>query len=632
MDYKKEVALIFPPLVETNFGSYYPSTAVLAAKLLELQINSYQFDLNEEFALNILKTNVLKDVGRGNHPRGTLEQSDMAAVAARILMTHKDRLFDETGRHNFDPYVNQPAYLLSKLASSFRMDPLVSSLGTDAFNEDPLSQYFEEFFEECDIAKRITKDTKLFGITISMGPQLGPGFLLARHIRKIVPQAKIIFGGPAISLLGFNQLETLIQNNCIDALVRFDGERPLTELAQQAIENVFEPWRVPNTTSIKEGKAFHSDLCEGPSMHTLPFSHLDEGILERLSDPEVAIAQARGCYWGKCTYCDYVELYQGSRGYRARKPAAFVDEMEYHYRKHNIKRFNIVTEALPAPFARKISRLIIDRDLKVKWNSFAMVDKNFTPEIFELMKQAGCEFLVVGIETMTDRVLKLVEKASTSELNIQFLQDARSSGIELVLNLIPDLPTTTYNEATESLRLFKENMNCFKQVSIFPFEATASSQIGRNPGKFGLDIIASVSDDLGQAQFVDNHLSVIDTGMTDEERKNIHSSYNDFAAIVNGIGENQLLENKKHDTKKTFSLLKNDLDFSFVGDRIQCYNYKLQSSILLGPAWKSILYELNSSNSISSEKIEDLVPKEIPLEKIMATLIDHRMIEFQDGA
>ena len=37
-----EVALIFPPLVETNFGSYYPSTAVLAGYLASVGILSVQ--------------------------------------------------------------------------------------------------------------------------------------------------------------------------------------------------------------------------------------------------------------------------------------------------------------------------------------------------------------------------------------------------------------------------------------------------------------------------------------------------------------------------------------------------------------------------------------------------------------
>ena len=45
-----EVALVFPPLVEGNFGLYYSSTAVLAGYLSARGIGSLQTDMNEDFA------------------------------------------------------------------------------------------------------------------------------------------------------------------------------------------------------------------------------------------------------------------------------------------------------------------------------------------------------------------------------------------------------------------------------------------------------------------------------------------------------------------------------------------------------------------------------------------------------
>ena len=51
---KTDLWLAFPPLVETNFGSFYPSTAVLAAYLERQGLRTVQDDLNEEFALWLL--------------------------------------------------------------------------------------------------------------------------------------------------------------------------------------------------------------------------------------------------------------------------------------------------------------------------------------------------------------------------------------------------------------------------------------------------------------------------------------------------------------------------------------------------------------------------------------------------
>ena len=50
-----EVSLVFSPLVTTNFGDYYPSTAVLSSCLKAHGFYTKQTDLNEDFALYLLQ-------------------------------------------------------------------------------------------------------------------------------------------------------------------------------------------------------------------------------------------------------------------------------------------------------------------------------------------------------------------------------------------------------------------------------------------------------------------------------------------------------------------------------------------------------------------------------------------------
>lgn len=67
---------------------------------------------------------------------------------------------------------------------------------------------------------------------------------------------------------------------------------------------------------------------------------------------------------------------------------------------------------------------------------------------------------------------------------------------------------------------------------IFPFEATRSSDIGRNPELFGLKVIENGNARSGQAQFNANHLPVIDPAMSEEDLCYVISRYKDFAARV----------------------------------------------------------------------------------------------------
>jgi hypothetical protein len=335
----------------------------------------------------------------------------------------------------------------------------------------------------------------------------------------------------------------------------------------------------------------HCPPQAGPRLDTLPFGKYEPRILRRLSDPSVSIIQARGCYWGKCTYCDYVELYDGSPPYRTRTPQRFVEEMEAQIKEHGVRRFSIITESLPPSFARQMSELILARGLSVTWNSFAMVERHFTAELFQQMVRSGCEYLTIGLETMNDRVLKLVEKAANQAENTAFLQNARAAGMKLGINLIPDLPSTTYDEAQAALTAIRGLQDCLYAVGVFPFEATRSSAIGRDPGRFGLTVI-NESKRFGQAQYATNHLPIEDRAMSASDRAEILRAYNDFANEINAQPDpdapNEVVEIKLTD-QVTVKVADERHDFFQVNGHTECYNWRTRRLFEVPTEWLSAI-------------------------------------------
>jgi radical SAM superfamily enzyme YgiQ (UPF0313 family) len=525
-----DIALIFPPLVDTNFGSYFPSTAVLAGYVETIGFSARQLDLNEDFAEHILSPAVLDAVRGGVGPFHNLAQHDDARVAARLLRKVKPFLFDSEGRHDFS--VNRLGYLLQHLASAFRVDAPLSSLFSRPMVDWPLFDFYDDFFRASNVLECVA-DCKLVGISVPMGPQLVPAFILSRFVKAAKPSTKVILGGPAVSLMAMEDRHAvLVACPFVDAFVRFDGELPLGALLRQAYEGTWNPAEVGGTSSVVAGRVHEPPPTPGLNLEDLPFPVYDPEILSKLVDPELGVIQARGCYWGKCTYCDFVELYEGSPRFRTRRVARFVDEIEHQIITHGARRFAFITEAIPPGFARRVAEEIRSRGLRCAWNSFAMVDHRFDRELLRQMAESGCEYLCIGIETMTDRVLALVEKAANRDANIRFLTAARDGGIKLLLNLIPDLPSTTLEEALDSLNTFREYRECFTSVSVFPFEPTRSSEIGRNPKKFFL-ILHEAESTTGQAQYASNHLKALDPAMTREERIWVHRQFRTFAAHVN---------------------------------------------------------------------------------------------------
>ncbi len=594
-----EVALVFPPLVETNFGCYYPSTAVLAGYLSAKGISSVQTDLNEDFAVYLLQPESLEHMAKGEfEDKPASSPSSMPAVAARLLIRYGHSLLDEQGKHLFREDSSDIAYLLSTLAQPYRIDMPLSVMTNPGFYDQPEAVVYRTFLERTNYAETLPASIHTVGMSIPVGPQLAPALILARYLKTLRPDLAIILGGSTISIMTLADVEKiLVCNPAVAAVVRCDGERPLEALLEQRRAGSWEPAKVSGVSCRVGTKIIHRPPEAGPGLDSIPYAEYDSQLLSRLANPEIGIVQSRGCYWRKCAYCDYVELYKGSPPFRTRTPNSFVDEMEHQVQKHGVDQFSVITEAIAPAFARKISKLILQRGLRVKWHSFAMVDRRFTPDVFEIMARAGCEFLVIGAETMTNRVLHFMNKAATKEDNIKFLLDARASGLDIKVNLIPDLPSTTYQEAMDSLAAFRELQECFNYVSYFPFEATRSSRIGRQPGRFGLRSVDS-GFTTGQAQFTLNHLEVFDPAMTVDEREQVYAEYRAFAAQVNtrrAIDPPPLVLREDTIENARFRLADELLDLTPVEGGVQCYNWLTRKRFQMPEEWPGLIEKIRSS-------------------------------------
>ncbi len=519
------VVLVFPPLVATNFGRYYPSTAILAGYLGSQGLSATQLDLNEEFA-DYLATDEVVDLLGDERILGRSRDS-VVAGAVRWAKANRAGLFDELGRH-LSERSGPGANVLELLATPFAVDATRENMSSPP---PRLQSIYLDFFEACEAESRLALDTALVGISVPMGTQLVPALILSKWLKSKRPNARIVLGGPTLTLMSPADLEALLsENREIDCAVQFDGEHALGELCRQSITGTWGPSGVPGVCCMSGDTFSRTPPAAGPDIDKLPPPEYSAKLLGRLSTPDLGITQARGCYWGKCDFCDHVDTQGASRRFRTRRPEAFVDEIELLVERTRISAFHFITDAIPPAFARRISNLILERGLEVTWNSFAMVDRHFDRNLLDLMVRAGCEGVVVGIESMNSRVLNLVHKSADRDENIRFIRDAHEAGMRLVINLIPDLPTTSFQEAITALADVEELAECIDGVQVFPFEFTRSSNIGRHPDKFGLEI--GGGQNRGAAQFELNRLEMSDGAMSPDERANVQAKYVRFADAI----------------------------------------------------------------------------------------------------
>lgn len=612
---REQIILVYPPLASTSFGKYYPSTAVLAAYLAAAGIGTRQEDLNQQFAEYLLDDSVLERYGTG----ALCAADSKAAAAARWIRGHRDVLADPAGCLRPAAYGDYERHL-NVLAEPLTVDPGPTAIlaGDQSVSAEILSVY-RAFYQHSGIVGRAA-GAALVGISCPMGPQLVAALMLAALLKEADPGLRVVLGGPTMSLMDPADLETLLdQHPAVDAIVRFDGEKPLLELARQVLDGRWDPVGVAGVSARAGEGVVHTPPAAGPDVNRLPYPLYARELLARLVTPTLAITQARGCYWGKCEYCDFVELFDGSAPFRGRHPDAFVAELEHLINEYGVDRFTFVTESIPPAFARRMCKLILERGLKIRWTSFAMVDRRFDRSLLELMAESGCEFLVIGMETTVTRVLKLVRKSADREENLRFLKDAKAAGVKLRVNLIPDLPSTTYAEALESLEDIRALADCVTSLAVFPFEPTRSSNVGRNPGKFGLLPLAD-GDDTGIFSYALNHLQSVDPAMTAEERADVHRRYDEFRYWLNGGGARRAAGlGPVHELPAGTQLRirTEDLDLLDVNGQLVCYNTRTLDRVAvpsrLAPLLRTYLDGPEAAEVLAHQAIDPLAQEILPL-------------------
>jgi len=170
-----------------------------------------------------------------------------------------------------------------------------------------------------------------------------------------------------------------------------------------------------------------------PAYHLFPieFYRLQRYVHTQPTDLIMPVLSGRGCLY-KCSFC-----FRLDRGFRPRKPSSIIREVRFLQEEYNINVIDFSDELLMSSIGRTkdLCNSIIDAKLNIRWHCNGRL--NFArKDVLELMKKAGCIFINYGVEAMNDYVLKMMNKALTTEMIIKGVENTLEVGISPGLNLM----------------------------------------------------------------------------------------------------------------------------------------------------------------------------------------------------
>jgi hypothetical protein len=223
-------------------------------------------------------------------------------------------------------------------------------------------------------------------------------------------------------------------------------------------------------------------------LKVLPAPDFDGLPLATYFAPKLVIPYdpTRGCYWGKCTFCHYGLAEVGTAAYRERELDGIVEHLRALSEKHGTKYFYFSQDSVAPKTIVKLSQAIIDAGLDIRWATDLKPEKYLTAERADVLRKAGAVACALGVESGSDRVLKLIDKGAPTEVVSTVVDHLSSVGIAAEAMCFTDFPTETHDEAVSTLDFLGDRKDRLAVYIVGEFGLTHGSLVAQSPAQFGI--------------------------------------------------------------------------------------------------------------------------------------------------
>lgn len=333
------------------------------------------------------------------------------------------------------------------------------------------------------------------GLSVTSTCQFIPGYLLAKIIKQIKPETKIILGGSCADLFAKSDYKNKRDiKKYFDYIIVGEGETALTKLMEyiksgnrgnlEAIPNLL---LVDDTNEIRYTEQIVENVRE------LPLANYDGLDLSLYLAPRVILPYqtSRGCHYGQCAFCNHDEKYR--HNYRSKDIKTVVQELLELAKKYQVQDFQFVDEAIrPDCFAEMVEEMDKHPEFRtIQWFYYSRVSRAYTEELLRKAKRNGCSMVMFGVETLNQRLLKHIKKGINAETSKYCLRLFHECGIKTHAWLMCNLPSETLEEAKEDMEQVRELDDVIDMFSVGPFCLYKNTDMYSNPEKYG---IVSVND------------------------------------------------------------------------------------------------------------------------------------------
>ncbi|WP_322614505.1 B12-binding domain-containing radical SAM protein [Pseudomonas sp. BIC9C] len=332
----------------------------------------------------------------------------------------------------------------------------------------------------------------LIGISCNYISQLPYAINIARNLLSRNCSLNICIGGTEITDIykNINKLSDLWRIFPPEiALVIGEGESAFTTLAKACLGG----------TKAIEGHIHHPNIVTSLCLSRKNSSYVED--INNIGTPDYSIykmedywspepvilySPTRGCYWNKCTFCDY--------GLNFNSPTSPSRERDLSGLRTDLKSIAklaeamyVAVDAISPKFLMKLCEEIKESKFRLSWSAEIRLEKKIVShDLAKILSEGGCVGLSFGFESGSQRILDKINKGVDITLVPDLLDAVSNEGIHVQLMGFTGFPSETEDEASETFEFLERHKDSWTLSGIGSFVLTPGSIVAKSPSNFGV--------------------------------------------------------------------------------------------------------------------------------------------------
>ena len=334
-------------------------------------------------------------------------------------------------------------------------------------------------------------DYDVIGFSTSYGQNLA-SLAIAERLKQLYPDTMVIFGGANCG--GRMGQQLLLSFRFVDYVCTGDGDRSFPLFLSQLRDG--QPVAAPGIFSQQDVRADELPPVAPVLVHDLddlPFPDFRD-YFEAFHFPEGELAEtiaipmetSRGCWWGEKHHCTFCGLNQDGMLYRSKSPERVGEEIRHLVTTYGIKKIMMVDNILRADFVKSLVPVLADN--RVFDEIFFELKANMSRQDLEQLTRAGITHLQPGIESLSTRVLQLMDKGVDSFTNLEILKWSKELGIQVAWNLLCGFPGETQDDYDEIGELIPKIYHLMPAQGFSQITVDRFSPLFMDPERFETEI------------------------------------------------------------------------------------------------------------------------------------------------